>query len=109
VTELSPLAGLLGSAFHTSAGTKAESAPAIKKPASRSFQSIDQSMAKFWNQRSGDSRLAGGVKGINPQAEFLTNWHIEVIASKLAAVRSSLTRRTQPNSRYARDPGHPRK
>jgi len=81
VTELSPLAGLLGSAFHTSAGTKAESAPAIKKPASRSFQSIDQSMAKFWNQRSGDSRLAGGVKGINPQAEFLTNWHIEVIAS----------------------------
>src|SRR5438128_9594853 len=36
------LAPVRNSAFHTSAGTKAASAPAIRKPASRSFQSIDQ-------------------------------------------------------------------
>jgi len=30
---------------------------------------------------------------LNPQAAFLTNWHIEVIAAKLAAVREGKTRR----------------
>ena len=30
---------------------------------------------------------------LNPQTEFLTNWHIEVIAAKLAAVREGKIRR----------------
>src|SRR5437899_11704115 len=30
---------------------------------------------------------------LNPQAAFLTNWHIEVIAAKLAAVREGKIRR----------------
>src|SRR6266550_4167542 len=30
---------------------------------------------------------------LNPQAAFLTNWHIEVIAAKLAAVRAGKIRR----------------
>ena len=30
---------------------------------------------------------------LNPQTEFLTNWHIEVIAAKLAAVREGEIRR----------------
>src|SRR6266478_2160888 len=30
---------------------------------------------------------------LNPQAAFLTNWHIEVIAAKLAAVRAGMIRR----------------
>jgi hypothetical protein len=30
---------------------------------------------------------------LNPQTEFLTNWHIEVIAAKLAAVRQGTIRR----------------
>src|SRR6266850_8005503 len=47
-TCIQGLAPVRNSTFQTPAGTKAESAPAIKKPARRSFQSIDQSMAKFW-------------------------------------------------------------
>ena|SRR5437660_6001945 len=30
---------------------------------------------------------------LNPQAVFLTNWHIEIIAAKLAAVREGKIRR----------------
>ena len=30
---------------------------------------------------------------LNPQSAFLTNWHIEVIAAKLAAVRAGKIRR----------------
>ena len=33
---------------------------------------------------------------LNPQAAFLMNWHIEVIAAKLAAVRAGKIRRLNP-------------
>jgi hypothetical protein len=37
---------------------------------------------------------------LNPQAEFLTNWHIEVIAAKLAAVREGKIRWLIINKAY---------
>jgi hypothetical protein len=40
---------------------------------------------------------------LNPQSAFLPNWHIEVIAAKLAAVRAGKIRRLIINKAYKID------
>ena len=40
---------------------------------------------------------------LNPQAELATNWHLEVIAAKLNAVRQGKIRRLIINSPYLID------
>src|SRR6266446_6192206 len=51
----------------------------------REYDAILRSDLGYFAQR--------GFCELNPQAAFLTNWHIEVIAAKLAAVRAGKIRR----------------
>jgi hypothetical protein len=52
---------------------------------SREYEAILRSDLGYFAQRC--------FSELNPQAAFLTNWHIEIIAAKLAAVREGKIRR----------------
>jgi predicted phage terminase large subunit-like protein len=61
------------------------SEPAMKNLSPPEYDAILRSDLGYFAQRC--------FSGLNPQATFATNWHIEVIAAKLAAVREGKIRR----------------